>query len=243
MKVVVFLFLLTAPMAQAFLLVSPNYHLANPEETVVNIASGGCTANGMSNAELSAAIEDVINSYWNRVTESRLRLKLGSEVSRSISSAAEPGEILVGCAPMGMSGPSGVTYPNDANGSSRLVLNATTFVPGGYLPEGLIGVLVHEMGHAVGLGHSGDAASVMTYEAHEWGPRPKHLSQDDKDGVVFLYPHEGELGGLIGGCSALAHEGRSRVSSFWPFAIEVLCLALLSFVLNWIIRRFPLKQY
>lgn len=227
MKSVLLVMILASASANGFLLVSPHYRLAKSEDVVVNIAAGGCTANGMSNAELSAAIVDVIDSYWNTVAESRLRFKLGGEVARSINSTASPGEVLVGCAPMGMSGPSGVTYPNESNGSARLILNGTTFVPGGYRPDGLIGVLAHEMGHAVGLGHSGDPASVMTYEAHDWGPRAKYLSQDDKDGVVYLYPNEGELGGLIGGCSAIASQGQQRPSSFLAFAIEVTVILFL----------------
>jgi hypothetical protein len=45
----------------------------------------------------------------------------------------------------------------------------------------------------------------MTYEAKGWGLRPSYLSQDDKNGVAYLYPTEGSSYGLIPGCSSQAH--------------------------------------
>ncbi|HMN69846.1 MAG TPA: matrixin family metalloprotease [Bdellovibrionales bacterium] len=195
-------FALTANLAHAFLLVNPNYRLAKPEETTVNIASGGCRANGITNSELEGAIAEAIKRYWNTVTESRLNLKVGGEVPRAINHMPDAGEILVGCGPL--TSANGVTYPIESRGGAVIVLNSNVFVPGGYLSDGLLGVLSHEMGHAVGLNHSGDPASVMTYESHDWGPAATHLAQDDKDGVVYLYPREAQLGGLLGGCQALA---------------------------------------
>ncbi len=224
--------------SKAFVLVSPTYKLADPSNTVVNIASGGCQANGMTNDELLNAIRTSLNRYWNTVGESRLNLKVGTEVSRDLNDLALPGEINVGCAPMGMSGPSGVAYPSEANGSARVVLNGTTLVPGGYLPEGLIGVLAHELGHAIGLGHSADPASIMTYESNGWGASPTYLSQDDKDGVTYLYPNKGIAGGLIGGCSAVASTEGKQSPYRLTFALEMLLMLSLALALQAASRKF-----
>lgn len=223
MKLIFWIVLLFHSPSFAFLLVDPDYRLAKPENTVVNIASGGCQANGMSNDELTWAINESLKKYWNTVSESRLWLAVGIEVSRTLSDGADPGEILVGCAAMGASGPSGVAVPDPDTGSATVTLNASTFVPGGYYPEGLLGVLSHELGHAVGLDHSADPASIMTYEDNEWGAMPKFLSQDDKNGVVYLYPNKSNLGGLLGGCSAVALgiHGSQTTMNIWLFLFEL----------------------
>ena len=57
-------------------------------------------------------------------------------------------------------------------------------------------ILVHELGHALGLGHSGDARATMF--ATGSGVRWRSLEKDDVDGVCALYPGTGESG-----CDAL----------------------------------------
>lgn len=220
-----FTFLIFSSGANAFLLVDPDYRLKDPEDVTVNIASGGCQANGIGNAELKAAIIRSIDKYWNTVAESRLKMKAGDEVSNTLGGGADPGQVIVGCQALGGGASSGVTYPSTANGSAVIVLNGSVFVPGGYTTDGLIGVLSHELGHAVGLNHSGDPASIMTYESHDWGPAAAYLSQDDKDGVVYLYPNEANIGGLLGSCSAIAHDGRPRSrANPWLFFAELFML-------------------
>src|SRR5690606_37659401 len=106
----------------------------------------------------------------------------------------------------------GVTYTTEDTSESVIFLNNTTLQPGGYKDGAVEGILAHEMGHALGLHHSKDPASVMTYENHDWGPAPSHLSQDDKDGIVYLYPQESPLLGLIGGCDAIASTSTKEFS-------------------------------
>lgn len=202
-----------ACVAQAFVLTDPDYRLAKPQDTVVNIASGGCQANGIPNSQLKSAVQTAIDQYWNTIAETKLRLRVGDEVPRSLGvGLADPGEILIGCTPLGSGGPSGVTYNDKGKGSSVIVLNGTTLVPGGFTDEGLLGVIAHEMGHSIGLSHSNDNASVMTYRSNGWSPAPTYLSQDDKDGVAYLYPNEGYASGLLGGCSAQASIGDRAIS-------------------------------
>lgn len=211
--------LLLSPNAQAFLLIDPQYRLHDPENVTVNIASGGCQAIGMANDTLKAAITASVDRYWNTVSESRLKLKTGDEVGTSLAAYPEAGEILVGCQASG--GSAGSTNPHLENGSATITLNSNSFAVGTYSNEFLISVLAHEIGHGIGLNHSGDPASIMTYENHDWGPAPKYLSQDDKDGVVYLYGNEATLGGFLGGCSAIAADKPYAPVSAWSYFGEL----------------------
>ncbi len=53
--------------------------------------------------------------------------------------------------------------------------------------EDMIAYLAHEIGHAIGLGHSPVKDSLMYYQTVE---RRTHLGYDDIDGVTYLYPLE-----------------------------------------------------
>ena len=55
-------------------------------------------------------------------------------------------------------------------------------------------VACHELGHSIGLGHSTDAASLMWPTAHGHG-RDATLGNDDKAGVLAIYPGSGTGGG------------------------------------------------
>lgn len=213
---------LFASSAQAFILINPNYKLSKPEDTRVNIVAGGCRSIGITDAVLEGAIAESLSRYWNTVAESRLNMKVGGEVPRS--TAAESGEVLVGCGALPET-TLGVTYPDSVRGSAVIILNSMHYNGTDFNPDSLIGTLSHELGHAVGLSHSGDPASIMTYESHEWGPAAKFLSQDDKDGVVYLYGNEPQLGGLMGGCQAIA-AGQTKPKFSLPWVLFDLFMLL-----------------
>jgi len=59
-------------------------------------------------------------------------------------------------------------------------------------------VTCHELGHSIGLGHSGDTAAIMWPSAHGNG-RDATLGADDKAGVLAIYPAGSGGGGGGGG--------------------------------------------
>lgn len=237
MKALLFTLFLLSSKAFGFVLVSDTYRLADPEKTVVNIGQGGCQANGLSNDYLKTVIERAIGNYWNSVGESRLQMFVGEEVPRATSASnALPGEVLVSCQSMDTS-IAGITFRNQANGSSAIYLNATSFSPGGFTEEGIVFVLAHELGHAVGLAHSDDPASIMTYRSHGWRGAPKSLSRDDRDGVIYLYPQKSPAYDLVGGCDAVAAPpGAVLRFSIWSFLFELAILIALWRLLCFILR-------
>jgi hypothetical protein len=57
-------------------------------------------------------------------------------------------------------------------------------------------ITTHELGHALGLGHSADTTATMYGIAHFDG-RCASTRQDDRDGITFIYPGTGGGGGQL----------------------------------------------
>ncbi len=216
----------------AFVLVNPKHKLHKAETAKVMISSEGCSANGVSDSEVKTAIKWAVE-FWNDVPESRLKLKYGGKSSASINDTTTPkNQIIVGCGPLPSVNILGATSNDTAHGSARIVMNEAVYT-GDYNSNSFIGTLTHEVGHGLGLAHSNDAASVMTYVSHGWVDRPKYISQDDIDGVVYLYPNEKEIGGLMGSCSSFAGDS----SNPQHMVLETLMGFLAMLLLSWVIKK------
>jgi hypothetical protein len=194
-----------------------------------------CDGNFMQYFELQALVKPAIDQYWNSVPSANIRLHESgySEAVQNINSGilcsptdtacidgAPAGtvipaitDIIIGCNsnPSNFGGGNvlAVTVPVKFSGkkiTGAIILindNSPTF--GNLSRSDKIAVIAHEIGHALGLGHTPDNASLMYYRTVN---QRKRLGQDDIDGISFLYPMQGDLfglsqDGLLGSCGTI----------------------------------------
>lgn len=229
------------------------------DEVSINVASHSCDNIGVTNSELLILIEEAVTTYWNRVHTSRLRLKKGRIINVSslfqtdLACSNSPdsncqinedlkvsNDILVACnvEPNNFSNnPSsvvGVTIPNNINGTNIVgALILVNDIPGNSF-EGLgrnekIAVLAHEIGHAIGLGHSQLSQNLMYFQSIS---TRRGLGFDDVDGITYLYPVEQPFGG----CGTIGFQkntdGSNNTFTSFLFFLVALMITLL-------IGRFP----
>lgn len=95
-----------------------------------------------------------------------------------------------------------VTVPNKFSGNK--ILGAVIFINNAFTDSAFgqlsrqdqIGVLAHEIGHAIGLGHSKEKQALMYYRVTN---QRNSLGEDDIRGVSYLYPIAFDGCGLISG--------------------------------------------
>lgn len=204
-----FFFCFIQPLSAFTLSNSGRHKLPDPNVTII-VATNTCTVAGFSSAqELVAMVEESVKEYWNRIPTCALEFEVGGVASIDTTSdtlteamAKTPvGQILVGCsdnaAVFSSSSTLGVGNINTASGDrGALLLNNRDTSFANLSSEEKLAVIAHELGHAFGLGHSGDAAALMYYSIG--GKIQDKLSIDDYDACTYLYPHDAP-----GNCSAV----------------------------------------
>lgn len=119
-----------------------------------------------------------------------------------------------------------VTIPNNFSGRSItgaviLVNNSAGSTAFANLSkDDRIGVIAHEIGHAIGLGHSDVKASLMYYRTVD---QRSSLGEDDMKGVSYLYPMQVDGFGLLGGCATITtdQDGPGGNFPYWPMLMSL----------------------
>jgi hypothetical protein len=229
----VFVFLGLINSVHAFTITTSNFlKFAKPEITI-NVANVDCANAGMTASQLLDRAMEAADLYWNTVATSALELKRGSLVAANlltdvslIASKGETGTILIGCnnAHASFAGASttvGLGQISDSGGVRGIVLindQNTSVATTNSLT--VLALIAHEMGHAIGLGHSEDPIALMYFSLG--GKTQERLTQDDWDGATYLYPHDSAPGscGTIGFTDGNGGPGGKQL----PFSLMLLVL-------------------
>ena len=191
----------------------------NSNKVNVIVSNADCSGAGFSTSQYKAYLEDAVADYWNSVATSAVNVKIGSvDSSYDITGltfaqalAITPvNTILAGCnqsgapefdggAGAGSSSILGAAQMSCSGSNCRavLILNShpTSSVP--LLNKRDLGATIaHELGHALGLGHSSSKLNLMYFSVG--GKTQTWLGNDDIQGITYLYPHEEKVGCLIG---------------------------------------------
>lgn len=210
-----FLLLFTSE-AFAFTVASNPPRKFSTNNVTVNVAENSCAAGSFTTAQLLDWVEEAMDDYWNTVHTSALVLKKGEVLASTDLSTVtndstfgtklatvEIGTILVGCNASYFSSSStlavgAITMNSQGKAKGMVLVNTAA----DYLTDHTqaIATLAHEIGHALGLGHSSNDYALMYYNAS--AATNEYLSEDDKDGITYLYPQE-----EVASCGSIALVG------------------------------------
>ena len=171
-------------------------------EINVLISPTDCTGAGFSTATFRDLVEDAADDYWNAVATADLQLKVkgignidiaGQSHNDILNSGLVPNNtILAGCNQTFASSTTlggAVMKCNGDNCQAVLIINSGSESA---MPDQdrntQIAVIAHELGHAIGLGHTELSHNLMYYSVS--GKTQTWLGQDDIDGVTYLYPYD-----------------------------------------------------
>lgn len=214
------------------------------DEVTINVDSNGCASLSVTPEEMLGYAEAAVEKFWNTVPTSRLKLKRGALINAASAirtdlicltgtnctpnpALAVESNILIACNNNATNFSNtasvlGVTVPNNISGrnivGALILINdnaSNTFESRSY--DEKVAIVSHEIGHAVGLGHSPVDDSLMYYQSI---PTRQRLGWDDIDGLTYLYPTEQPFSGC--GSVTTENQGENLFILFTGFLLMLM---------------------
>lgn len=186
--------------------------------------NSSCSNIGFSNSQILDMAIKGAQKFWNRVPSSNLNLIKGGVLATTDSkfitgqlcvndsdtfcdetiSVPSVNDIVIACNTndsenftseniFALSIPSKVS-DGFIKGSIILLNDTASTKLRDFSKDELINILAHELGHAIGIGHSFDSSALM-YSYYK--TNRNRLGEDDIDALTYLYPNK------LGGCAAI----------------------------------------
>ncbi len=250
------LFLLIPSLAQAFTLNNSIGARFKDNKVKVRVGINPTACTNVDLDEVASMLDEAVDDFWNTVPTSRLTLEAEGSyqtgdntyrtgelclIGGSCGGAAVPAvtDIVVTCNENSTNFPNGssllaLTLPNvisgkDIKGAVVLINDRSTSF-NNLERHKKVAVIAHEIGHALGLGHSDEKAALMYYSVV---PKRESLGQDDIAGITYLYAVQMDMFGygcFLGSLALGKDDDDDRTGgggSFWATALFGLLLALL----------------
>lgn len=250
-----FLFLLSFKGFAFTLNTNINANFDSDEVKIWVTSNSTCSNAGISNYDLLDMAVDSVSKFWNRVPTSSLRIKKGGILQTSDSkfltgilcvtdssatcddSTRIPAvnDIVIACNSdttknFLSDNYYALTIPNNFSGKkikgSMIIINDSAGTRFNQLSRTeMINILGHEIGHAVGLGHTDDTAALMY---HTDFSQRNRLGQDDIDGITYLHPNKlNGCSGIFGGLALKGQDPPDYRKFLFLFSIGILVSYLL----------------
>lgn len=217
----------------------------------VIVSSADCTGAGFSTTRFKDYLIDAVDDYWNSVATSALKVNVANiNSSYDITGltfaqalALTPmNTILAGCNQTGST-----DFDGGGGAGSSSILGAAQMTctgnnckavfiinshPTSSVPllsrRDLGATIAHELGHALGLGHSSSKLNLMYFSVG--GKTQTWLGNDDIQGITYLYPHEEEVSCLIGHMFGTIKTDDNDINLKPPFLMVLSFLGTLLFI-------------
>lgn len=220
MEKIILLFLLVSLPAHGFFLNTSTGAAFDNEVSVYVTSNSNCTNAGVTKESLLDMAVEGAQKYWNSVPTANLTIRRGGILQTSdnlfltgklcatnCNSATDvPAvtDIVIACNSnttdnfpsssfLALTAPNNLTS-SEIKGSVILINDSSNTTFNTLSSAEMIAVLAHEIGHAIGLGHTDRSEALMYHLNNE---NRKKLAQDDIDGVSYLYPNQ------LDGCKSL----------------------------------------
>lgn len=256
MKTIFSLFLIPC-FATAFTLNSAGRGFGN-NEIDIHIANTDCSNAGFSVSKLRDLIQDAVDDYWNGVASSSVKLSARAVGSADIdglsfaevldSGLVPANSILAGCGDAPFD--EGSTTLGGAQMSCEGDTCRAVFIINARADSQMqnlnrkeqIAVMAHELGHAIGLGHSEYTHNLMYYSIG--GKTQQWLGQDDIDGVSYLYPQDPvgcdffPLFGSMGAVKDISKTvSKTKAGPIWAFPASAMAGFFLFIIITFLAGR------